>query len=219
MKDNTAKGLNYFILALIAFSGLGLEALYAFLIEPLIYNKQMQDWTIGQNIAHWIITCITWGIVTYILIVIAKSKYSFDIFDEKAKMRLWQWGAVALCILFSFLMSYVDWNGFKVVKEFRANGWLKFIFQYIYYIFETGLFTLIIVYGQKACEKWFKKENIPYGGIVIALTWGLAHILTKGNVMVGVLSAISGFAFGVVYLLVNRDIRKAFPILFIMFIF
>jgi hypothetical protein len=65
---------------------------------------------------------------------------------------------------------------------------------------------------------WFKKENIPYGGIILAITWGLAHIFTKGNVSVGLLSALGGFAFGIVYLLVNRDIKKTLLILFIMFI-
>lgn len=28
---------------------------------------------------------------------------------------------------------------------------------------------LIIVFGQKAFEKWFHNEKIPYGGIVAAL--------------------------------------------------
>ncbi len=29
---------------------------------------------------------------------------------------------------------------------------------------------LMIVYGQKAFEVWFRKVNIPYGAIVVALT-------------------------------------------------
>lgn len=94
-----------------------------------------------------------------------------------------------------------------------------FIFQYIYYAFETLLFTLILVYGQKACESWFKKKNIPYGGIILALTWGLAHTFTKGSIASGLLSALGGFAYGAVYLLVNRDIKKTLPIIFIMFVF
>lgn len=78
---------------------------------------------------------------------------------------------------------------------------------------------LIIVFGQKACEKWFKNERIPYGGIVVALTWGLAHIFTKGEILVGLMAALGGFIFGIVYLLVNRDIKKTFLLLFIMFAF
>ncbi|MDI9412390.1 MAG: hypothetical protein QM401_02290 [Bacillota bacterium] len=64
----TAKGMDYLNLALWAFAGLGVEVIYAFLLEPFLYGKQMADWNSGQNIAHWIITCITWGIITYVLL-------------------------------------------------------------------------------------------------------------------------------------------------------
>ena len=93
-----------------------------------------------------------------------------------------------------------------------------FVFQYVYYLFETMLFLLIIVFGQKALERWFKRENVPYGGIVVALTWGIVHIATKGSVSIGLLSAVSGSLFGVVYLLVNRDIKKAYVLLAFMFV-
>lgn len=217
-KNVNVKGINYLCLALYAFLGLGIEAIYAFLLEPIIYGHQIADWNVIQNIIHWIITCITWGIITWVILKVSKRKYGFDIFISEGKMKLWQWLCIVLCIVFSLTVSYWDWNGFKVVKEFRYNGLLKFVFQYIYYVFETALFTLILVYGQKAFELWFKKKNIPYGGIILALTWGLAHIFTKGSISVGLLSALGGFTYGVVYLLVNRDIKKTFPILFIMFV-
>lgn len=88
----------------------------------------------------------------------------------------------------------------------------------MYYFFETVLFTLIIVFTQKAFEVWFKTANFPYGGIAVALTWGLAHVVTKGSLLTGLLSALAGFLFGTVYLLTNRNIRKTIPILFIIFI-
>lgn len=34
-------------------------------------------------ITHWIITSITWGVITYIIIRIAKKKYGFDIFASE----------------------------------------------------------------------------------------------------------------------------------------
>lgn len=217
-KDLEVKGINYMCLVLFAFAGLGIESIYAFLLEPIIYGHQMADWNVLQYIIHWIITCITWGIITYLIVDVSKRSYGFDIFKTEGKIKMWQWLCVILCVIFSLCVSYLDWNGFKVVKEFQYNGLLKFVFQYIYYVFETALFTLILVYGQKAFEVWFKKKNIPYGGIILALTWGLAHIFTQGSISVGLLSALGGFTYGVVYLLVNRDIRKTFPILLIMFI-
>lgn len=217
-KRDNVKGIHYFCLSLCAILGFLIEAVYAFLLEPVIFGRQIKEWTISQNIIHWIITCITWGIISYIILKISKQKYGFDIFIFKRKMKLWQWLCIVLCIAFSLIVSYWDWNGFKVVIEYQYNGLLKFIFQYLYYIFETALFTLALVYAQKAFELWFKKNYIPYGGIILALTWGLGHIITQASISAGLLSALGGFTYGIVYLLVNRDIKKTLPILFIMFV-
>lgn len=218
-KKETVKGWDYLNLALYAFGGLGLEALLAFLIEPMMYGVQMEEWSTGQTVCHWIMTCIIWGIVFVCLIKFSKNRYGFDMMQKAEPMKAWQWILAIVCIIFMLTVSYFDWGGFKVVKEYQSNGLVKFIFQYIYYVFETGLFTLIIVFAQKAFEKWFKNEKLPYGGIILALTWGLAHIFTKGSVWVGVLSALGGFVFGIVYLLTNRDMKKTLLLLFIMFAF
>lgn len=213
------KGMKFINLALYAFAGLGMEGIYAFWLEPMIYGSTMEEWNTTQSIIHWIITCITWGIVGYFLSRVAKKKHGFDLFEPVTKkIQLWQVICILLCVGLIFYSSYRSWEGFKPLIEFQRLGLLKFIFQYIYYAFETILFLLILVFGQKACEVWFKKENVPYGGIVVAVTWGLAHILSKGSISVGLLSALAGFAFGVVYLLLNRDIRKAYLVLLIMFI-
>ena len=79
------------------------------------------------------------------------------------------------------------------------------------------LFLLIIVFGQKACEVWFRRSGIPYGGIICGLTWGLAHAFTK-DLGTGLLGVIVGFAMGGGYLLVNRDLKKAYGMLFLMFV-
>lgn len=211
-------GWQYLNLALWAFAGLGGEAVLAFGLEPLLYGCSMEAWSTGQAIAHWLMTCALWGAVMAALIRAAKKKLGFDIFQKRKPMTALRWILVAACILFSLVSSYLDWHGFKVVKEFRANGWLKFIFQYLYYIFETGLVTLIIVLGQEAFECWFGRKDIPYGGILAALTWGLAHILTKGSIATGLMSALGGFLYGVSYLLVGRDIRLTYLVVFIMFV-
>ncbi len=211
-------GWDYLSYALLAFGGLGLEVLLAFVLEPILYGVSMNEWSTFQNILHWIMTCILWGIVCICLVKAAKKNYQFDLFAPQSPLRLWQRVVIAVFVILSLIISYYDWNGSKVIKEFQYNGWLKFIFQYIYYIFETALVTFILVFGQKAFDQWFPKKNIPYGGILAGLTWGLAHIFTKGSLSTGLLCAFSGFAFGSVYLLTNRDIRKTFPIVFIMFV-
>ena len=217
MKENIKTGFFDLLMVLIAFAGLGFEAVLAFMIEPLLYGCDMKSWSVTQNVIHWILTCIVWGLTGFLVIRLAKRFEDFDIFKKGKKMKRWQWLLVILIIIFSLIISYIDWNGSKVLKEFNANGPVKFVFQYIYYCFEVVLVTLILIFGQLAFEKWFKRKNIPYGGIVVALTWGIAHIFTK-NLYVGIITMISGLAFGSVYLLTNRDIKISYVILWFMFV-
>ena len=218
VESKKVSGLSFFLLALCAFAGIATEMIHVLFTMPVIFGASGDDWTTAQSIIHWIITCITWGFITFVLVRVADRKFQFNLFAKSDKVKPWQWITVVVGVVFTLAVSYKNWNGFKVVMEYHNNGWLLFIFQYIYYLVETALFTLIIVFGQKAFEIWFKKENFPYGGVLVALTWGLAHVLTKGSLQIGLFGALSGFLFGTAYLLVNRDIKKTFVILFIMFI-
>ncbi|MBR3678830.1 MAG: hypothetical protein IKL87_01340 [Oscillospiraceae bacterium] len=215
------KGWDYFLYALYAFAGLGIEVLLAFFIEPLIYGCSMNEWSTAQNISHWVIICVCWGLICFFLAKTSKNKYGYDVFMYQNKMKLWQWCTVIAIFILMIVISYVDWNGSKVLKELQYNGLLKFIFQYIYYIFEVGLMVLIIVFGQKAFEKWFHDDChvlIPYGGILTGFTWGMVHILTKGSITMGVSLIFISIGYGATYLLVNRDIRKAYIWILLMFV-
>ena len=59
---------------------------------------------------------------------------------------------------------------------------------------------------------------IPYGGLLAGLTWGLAHILTKGSLTGGLALLLISVVYGLTWLLLSRDIRKAFPVLYLMFV-
>ena len=214
-------GSRFLEYALIAFAGLGLELLLWFVLEPALYGCPSNEWSAFQSISHWILTCICWGLVFFFLTKAAKKEGGYDLFAPQEKCRPWQWAVVAVLFVLMLVYSWYDWNGSKVVKEFRYNGWLKFIFQYLYYVFETGLVYMIIAFGQKAFEAWFHQGNrtmIPYGGLLAGLTWGLAHILTKGSLTGGLALLIVSVFYGLTWLLLNRDIRKAFPVLFLMFV-
>lgn len=210
-------GMDYLSLGLCAFGGLGMEVIWAFGLEPVLYGAPMQEWTPGQTILHWILTCITWGIFAFVLIRKSGAKYQFPLTEKGDRLSLKRAGLCLLFIAAAFALDYMDWGGVKVYLEYVRRGPLLFTFQYIYYAFETMLFLLIIVFGQKACETWFHRENIPYGGIICGLTWGLAHAFTK-DLMTGVLGVVLGVALGSVYLVVNRDLRKAYVVMFLMFI-
>ncbi|MDD4351306.1 MAG: hypothetical protein PHP83_03940, partial [Clostridia bacterium] len=155
----------------------------------------------------------------FLLLFFAKKKFDLDIFANKKNIKILNWILCFVCLAFAVTISVIDWNGFKPIKEFAYNGWLKFIFQYIYYFFETALVFLIIIFGQEAGEKWFKQDKIPYGGILTALTWGLIHCLTKGDIITGLLSFVAALLFGTVYVLSKKNIYIAFPFILVMFVF
>lgn len=211
-------GTEYFSLALYAFGGLGLEALYAYLIEPAIYGYGLSDFTLMQSILHWTITCITWGIAAFFLIRYAKRELGFTLNTPKQKTKVWQWLTCGFLILVMTLINIADIGELKIYHEFKKMGPLAFAFQHIYYLVETILFTLIIVFGQIAMEKWFKHTNIPFGGILVGLTWGLAHWFTKGSLIIGLSGIVVGFLFGTAYLFLNRDLKKTYLVLALAFI-
>ena len=218
MKQDVKQGLGFLGLSFLAFCGLGLEILLALGLEPLIYGAEMNEWNVAQSIFHWTLTCVVWILVVVLLLILSKKKMGFDPLSEKGPLKLLPTIVAVLLFAFMLVISYLDWNGLKVIKEFQYNGLAKFVFQYLYYIVETCLVVLVIVFSQRAGELWFKNKLIPYGGIFVALTWGLVHTLTKGDLITGIIAAIGGLIFGVMYLLLGKDLRKAFPIICLAFI-
>ena len=216
MENRKVTGFDYLWCALYAFACVAFELL-VIAVEGAL-GIDTNNFTMSQHIIHWMITTLGWVFLGVVVIHIGKRTTGFDIWERGKKMALWQYLAIVVCFVVNIISKYLEWDGFKVVKEWNSRGPLLFVFQYIYYLAEGFLISLIIVYGQKAFEKWFHNEKIPYGGIVLGLTWGLAHILTKNSVGVGLLSAAGGFLFGSAYLLVNKDYRKALPIITLLFI-
>lgn len=216
MNDKKVTGFDYLWLSMYAVAGFCFELLLVFIEQAI--GIDINNSTSLQMIIHWVITMIAWVLIGVIITKSGKETTNFDIWENtNKKVKSWQIAAIILCFIINIAVKYIDWNGFKVIQEFQSRGTLLFIFQYMYYIAEGFLISLVIVYGQKACEIWFKKDNIPYGGIILGLTWGLGHILSKGSITVGLLSTIAGVLFGAVYLLVNRDYKKAFPIITLLF--
>lgn len=216
MKEKKVTGFDYLWCALYTCAAFLLEFLLVMIENKL--GIDINHSTDMQMIVHWLITIALWVISGFIIIKIAKRTTGFDLFQGGEKLKGWQYVAIIACFIINIVAKYLDWDGFKVLIEWKSRGPLLFTFQYLYYFAESFLISLVIVFGQLACEKWFKNDKIPYGGIILGLTWGLGHIVSKGSVGVGVLSALGGFLFGTAYLFVNKDYRKTLPIVTLLFI-
>ncbi len=222
------EGLKFLEYALDAFAVIGFELLLAYVVEPMIFdNRTMKEYEAWMTILHWVITCTGWGIGIALIIRECKNKSGIDLFsDFKAtglfknceKISLIQWVMIVAGVVICLISTWIDWSGSKVLAELAYRGPLLFVFQYIYYLFEVALVLLIIVFGQMAFEKWTGNNSIPFGGILVALTWGLGHWLTKGSLGTGLYTAFGGFVFGSAYVLTNRNLKLSYLLLCIMFI-
>lgn len=225
MKTRAKEGFKFLSYGLEAFAVIGIELLLAYVIEANIYHKGFNEYSTGQSILHWVITCICWGVGAFLVIMDCKKHSDLDLIADIKKpglfnsnIKVWQWILIVLGVTACLVSTWIDWNGSKVLREWNNRGPLLFTFQYIYYLFEVLLVLLIIIFGQTAFEKWFNNNKIPFGGILLALTWGIGHWFTKGSLATGIYTAVGGFVFGSVYVLTNRNVKLSYILLCIMFI-
>lgn len=119
--------------------------------------------------------------------------------------------------IISVAITTILWGGVKPIKELQSNGLIIWLFQNIYYCFESVIILLIIIFGQKYGEIIFKQENMIYGGIFLSLSWGLIHMLTQGFAT-GIFTLIISIAYGLIYLLLNKNIKFTYLIITLIFI-
>lgn len=187
--------------ALYAFGGLGMELLLI-MAETNFYGCSNEAWSDRQNIIHWLLTCFIWGLLGWLL-------YKQLPIATKNNIQRPKWIAILILMGICIVSTSLVWNGWKPMIEFTRLGAVKFIIQYLYYAFESLLILLMIAYGQKAFELWFDHSKVPWGGILLAITWGLIHILTQGSAT-GLYTVVQSLLYGSIYLLLQKDFKRSY---------
>ena len=190
------------------FSIMGLLAEYALIeLETFIFNKGYLEFTITESVTHWIVVCVLWGILGLLLFYVTVRVYGFDIVkkDERPTMR----GVVIAFLLLSSSVGvkYLLLGGWQMAVDFRREGWFQFIFLYVYRLFETVLLLMAGAFFQEGCERVVKIQNthIPWGGMLLALTWGLIHLITSGSPVMALFYTALSFFIGCAYLSAHRN--------------
>ncbi|MEG2145054.1 MAG: hypothetical protein RRY06_00300, partial [Lachnospiraceae bacterium] len=57
---------------------------------------------------------------------------------------------------------------------------------------------------------------IPFGGIILAVTWGLVHIFTQGA-STGIYAVIQALLYGSVYMVFNKNYKITYIAIALMF--
>lgn len=206
--------------AFILFFTFWLEFVSLFTIEPLIFGKHLNEYSNYNWGVHWLITTVLWLTAVLLLVGYTHHRYGFPVKQEiNERLEPIDWLILIVGMVISKVITYIDWGTLKIIGEFRIKAdVLKFASQYLYYFAEVMIVCLIVMYGQKAFEtRSGKRSMIPYGGIVLALTWGGGiHFISNFQgiqIWNGISAMISAFIFGVCYLSVKR--RKIIFYLFV----
>lgn len=200
----------YFWLSLLSFGAFMLEYLSIFVIEAIVLHVDIQNYTAHQRSVHCIIMSFMWAVFIGILLLFSKKHYRFPTRgNQEDKISLKNWIITLACFTGCKIMTFIDWHTLKVIGEAQSKTIFQFCAQYLYYIFEVMLVILIIIYGQKAVETFIKKESsIPFGGIILAMTWGIFHFVSRG-VGIEIWNGISTIIFcvlsGLIYIKLNRN--------------
>lgn len=153
-------------------------------------------------------------------------KNQIDIkFEYNQKPSRSQITAGLLLLVITIIISYINWGGFKVTIELMNGipngkiglGIAYFALQYLYYFLEAFLMVMILSFAQEAGVALWGNHNIPYGGIILAIIWGLLHIVFHG-VVNGLTTTACAILYGYAFLAMNKNIKYAFPLVFLMFV-
>lgn len=203
------KWTKYLGFSMLFFAAFMLEYLSIFLIEVMVLKFDIQNYTSGQQSVHHLIMVILWIIYIIGLLRYSYKHFQFPTNSSGNAIGGRDWIGVLVCLAGCKIMTFIDWQTLKVIGEFHGKSISLFATQYLYYFFEIGLVLLIIIYGQQAIETLLEKESgIPFGGIILAFSWGAFHFFSRG-VGVEIWNGISCMIFsvlnGYMYLKVKKN--------------
>lgn len=197
MRKKEDTSFDYFGYGLYAFAILGVELIILILSKNLFNFNRIYN--IKENIFHLIITSIIWTVLGLILFK--------KIPKENTSLNKNNFIFAFVFLLLSIIYTSYIWKGFKPIIEFNNLGLLNFIFQYIYYSIEAFILTLIITFGELAFGK--KSKILPVGGLFLALTWGLMHILLQ-DFKTGIYCVFLSILFGFIYKSLNGNLKYTY---------
>lgn len=205
-----AKWFPYLWLSLLSFGAFLLELASIFFIEKLLFRFDLSQYTPAQKSVHHLTTVAVWLLVMGTALFYSRRRYGFPSKSKTEKISFQGGIVVFLCLLGCKAITLMDWHTLKILGEWKEKTPFLFFTQYCYYLAEMGLVLLIIAYGQKAFETLLNKESsIPFGGFLLAVTWGAFHFVSRGaglELWNGFSCMLFSVLSGVMYLKVQRNV-------------
>lgn len=182
-------------------------------------NGPGSDWTVAQHVSHHLTITAVWLVVGLALLLLTARVTGWRPFARRADPGRTGWLVALVAVAVYIAIQTVLWQGFKPAIEFGRLGMPVFASQYLYYLGETWVIWCTLTFAQESANRmWPRLGHIPWGGIFLALTWGVMHIVTIGHLMTAVMAAVGAVIMGIIHNALNHDIRRSYPLLALAFL-
>ena len=206
---------DYLWLSLLAFGAFFLEYAVIFLVDGLLLRVNLGNYTPLQRGFHCMFMACLWAVIAGALLLFSRRRLGFPARAGGADAippTGWVWAFA--CLAGCKILTFLDWHTLKVVGEFREKTLFEFGAQYLYYLAEVILVLLILIYGQKAGEAMlYKACAFPFGGVILALTWGAFHFVSRGaglELWNGISTMLFSLLAGLIYVKLNRKLLLSY---------
>ncbi len=212
----------YFYLALYAFALVGLE-LVLLAVEPVL---DLPPNGLRTQVVHWVLTILVWVVGAFGLVVLALRESDFGLRRaSNARITPLRWLIITMLVAASLAAQWILQGGIfpplaeheALSERFGDFGTIAWIVQVAYYLAELVVIVLIIAFGQEAGERIFRAKWVPWGGFMLATTWGFVHFLTQ-DMATGIYGSGLSLAMGTIYFLTGKSLFITYPILVVIFI-
>ena len=191
--------------ALIAFAvGIGGEFALAIALMPFVQGEDVAPWLL---VALWTAGILTKAVVPFL---IHRDGESWRSYLGSLSLSTWLYAAAGILAL-TLGYRLLEVRSFPgILREFRAMmrladralplGLFMLSMQLLYYAAEGVLMVYIVAKGSEALAAW--RPSCPAwlsglgGGLLLGLTWGLPHILSKGSLYVGLAGMLQSLLYG-----------------------
>jgi len=191
--------------ALIAFAvGIGGEFALAIALMPFLQGNDPAPWLL---VALWTAGILTKAVVP---VLMRRDRESWRSCLGSLSFSTWLYAAAGILVL-TLGYRLLEARSFPgILREFRAMmrmvggslplGLCMLWMQLLYYGAQGVLMVYIVAKGSEAVVAW--QPSCPAwlsglgGGLLLGLTWGLPHILSKGSLYVGLVGVLQSLLYG-----------------------
>ena len=195
-----------------------------YLIAPITLSREpLYLW----GTIHWIYCYIAYGVVCLIHYRWRKKIDCNIAIKPKKHDYKYVLISVVIGIVGGYIFAFFSGHGVYAPMIYRElTGYMRqeplwmgiagFAMQYIYYIFEFVLIAFIIDCAQKTTIRLGWTQGVPWGGIFLALTWGLMHrygiipSALRGEYIYSMKMTIMCLSVGFAYMLPGKKFTNSF---------